>query len=467
MPRSFRPLTANSVAIIVLVLLLAINPHLAYAGTTTHTVTANGNAQIDTAQSKFGGASGLFDGTGDYLSIPDSDDWYFGAGAFTIDFWVRSNALPATSGMQMIVCHYQDASNYWFFGLYNSAGAYQWQFGNKAGDSFNILVTKNSPGLSTDAWYHIALVRNGNSWMIFQGGTQVGTTDTDSDAVSGFTNNLQIGYFSATNPYYLNGWLDEFRVSKGVARWTSNFTPPTSAYAADSPTVLLLHMNGADGSTTFIDDSAVPGPDFSINASPTPQSVGAGSTASFTLTLNALGGFSGTVSLSVTSGAPPGVTCTITPDTISSFPGTATLSVPTLITTSGTYSIVVTGTCASPSITHTVTVTLTVTGPTSYSFNVKAGATQIVVTLTYSWSGAGSPPQGSIAIAGPGGTPTLQESAAVTYDRTSITVSGSTTTYSIIHRATFTIAAPGSTQTWTALISMSGVSNYNVTVEVS
>ena len=61
----------------------------------------------------------------------------------------------------------------------------------------------------------------------------------------------------------------------------------------------------------------------------------------------------------------------------------------------------------------------------------------------------------------------MQESAAVVYDRTSITVSGSTTTYSIIHRATFTIAALGSAQTWTALISISGVSNYNVAIEVS
>lgn len=209
------------------------------------------------------------------------------------------------------------------------------------------------------------------------------------------------------------------------------------------------------------------GPDFSISATPASQSVGAGNTATFTLTIGASGGFSGTVSLSVTSGAPPGVTCTITPDTISTFPGTATLSVPTLITTSGTYSIVVTGTCVSPSITHTVTVTLTVSGAASYNFNVKASATQIVVTLTYSWTGSGAPPLGSITIAGPGGTPTLQESGAVVYDRTSITVSGGTSTYAIIHRATFTITAPGSAQTWTALISLSGVSNYNVAIEVS
>jgi len=106
-------------------------------------------------------------------------------------------------------------------------------------------------------------------------------------------------------------------------------------------------------------------------------------------------------------------------------------------------------------------------GPDLYSFNVKASATQIMVTLTYSWSGSGSPPLGNITIAGPGGTPTLYESGAVVYDRTSITVSGGTNTYSIIHRATFTITAPGSAQTWTALISLVGVSNYNVAIEVS
>lgn len=213
-----------------------------------------------------------------------------------------------------------------------------------------------------------------------------------------------------------------------------------------------------------------PPSDFTISASPTSQSVGAGSSASYTLTLTASSTYGGgTVSLSVTSGLPSGATGTITPNSVilaASETKTATLSVSTSITTpGGTSSIVVTATDGTK--THTVTVGLTVSAPASYSFNVKASATQIVVTLTYSWSGSGSPPSGSITIAGPGGTPTLGESGAVVYDRTSITVSGSTSTYSIIHRATFTITAPGSAQTWTALISLSGVSNYNVAIEVS
>jgi len=279
---------------------------------------------------------------------------------------------------------------------------------------------------------------------------------------------LSVSTTSLTAGYY---WLIVVLDNTG-SRLAYSSTGDSVAKSTAFASAFPASWGGASGTNKFTASYSIyasysTGPDFTISATPTSQSVGAGSTATFTLAVGASGGFSGTVSLSMTSGAPPGVTCTITPNTISTFPGTAALSVPTLITTSGTYSIVVTGTCASPSITHTVTVTLTVSGPASYSFNVKAGATQIVVTLTYSWTGAGAPPLGSITIAGPGGTPTLQESGAVVYDRTSITVSGGTSTYAIIHRATFTITAPGSAQTWTALISLAGVSNYNVAIEVS
>jgi hypothetical protein len=426
-------------------------------------MTAHGNAQIDTGQSKFGEASDLFDGSGDYLSTSDSDDWTFGSGAFTIDFWVRFNALPGAGTVATIVLQLQDTSNYWVFWLWNNGGTHIWEFAVQSTGSRIIDVLKTTT-ISTGAWYHVALVRSGSSWYVFQGGTQLGSTDTDLDSMPNNTGKLHIG--EALGGSHLNGWLDEFRVSKGVARWTSNFTPPTSAYTTDSPTVLLLHMNGADGSTTFTDDSVVAGSDFSISASPTSQSVGAGGTTIYTLSLSSSGGYAGTVSLTVTSGLPSGATATITPNSVNVFPATATLSISTLITTpGGTSSIVVSATDGT--ITHTVTVSLTVAAPLSSSFNVRAGATQVVVTLTYSWSGTGSPPQGSIAIAGPGGTPTLQEPSAVVYDRTSIAVSGGTNTYSIIHRVTFTITAPGSAQTWTALVSLSGVSNYNVAIEVS
>jgi hypothetical protein len=155
----------------------------------------------------------------------------------------------------------------------------------------------------------------------------------------------------------------------------------------------------------------------------------------------------------------------VTPDSITSFPGSSTLSVPTLITTSGSYSVVVHAQSTSKS--HDVTATLSVTGPASYGFNVKSGATQIVVTLTYSWTATGTPPAGSITIVGPGGTPQYGESAGAVYDRTSIAVSGSSNTYTLLHRVTFTVSGITSPEVWTALVSLASVSTYNITIEVS
>ena len=71
--------------------------------------TANGDAQISTSQSKFGGASGLFDGTGG-LSISDSDDFYLPAD-FTIDFWLRPHSLPTGGGQQYLFYQATDSNN--------------------------------------------------------------------------------------------------------------------------------------------------------------------------------------------------------------------------------------------------------------------------------------------------------------------------------------------------------------------
>jgi hypothetical protein len=155
----------------------------------------------------------------------------------------------------------------------------------------------------------------------------------------------------------------------------------------------------------------------------------------------------------------------VSPTSVSSFPGSSTLSVPTLITTTGTYSVVVTASSTSKS--HDVTVTLSVSSPASYGFNVKSGATQIVVTLTYAWTGTGTSPAGSITIVGPGGTPQYGESSGAVYDRTSIAVSGSSSAYTVLHRVTFTVSGITSPQVWTALVSLASVSTYNITIEVS
>jgi hypothetical protein len=251
---------------------------------------------------------------------------------------------------------------------------------------------------------------------------------------------------------YSSGGTVRYRVLSYASSWPS---PGGSGWASAtySESIHAFYTTGP------------PPADFTITATPPSQNVGAGSTASFTLNLAAGGGFNETVNLAVTSGCPSGVTCTVTPDSISSFPGSSTLSVPTLITTTGTYSVVVTA--SSTSKTHTVTATVNVQAPASYSFNVKSGATQIVVTLTYAWSGSGTPPAGSITIVGPGGTPQYGESSGAVYDRTSIAVSGSSSAYTVLHRVTFTVSGITSPQVWTALVSLASVSTYNVMIEVS
>lgn len=213
------------------------------------TVTAYGNARISTAQSKFGGASGLFDGNGDYLSTPASGDWYFGTGDFTIDFWVRFNALP---GNMAVVSTWSGSVTGWHI---EAVPNYYWRFESWVNNAPQFYFGSNQLSAWTiGTWYHVALVRSGNTWTWYQNGTPIGST-SNPVSVPDSTSPLWIGENENWRGRYLNGWLDELRISKGIARWTSAFTPLTSAYTADGYTVLLLHMDGADGSTTFTDSS--------------------------------------------------------------------------------------------------------------------------------------------------------------------------------------------------------------------
>ena len=184
-----------------------------------HTVTANGNAQIDTAQQKFGTASGLFDGSADYLSAPNSADFDLGGtgGAdFTIDFWVRFNATTEAG----FIGTAQTAGNTGWAVIYDTtSGELQIYDGTARGKSWSPVV---------DTWYHIAVVRKSTVITLYVDGTSLGTV-TDGD-FSSDGNQLEIGALNAGTARPLNGWLDEIRITKGYARWGSNFTVPNKAY---------------------------------------------------------------------------------------------------------------------------------------------------------------------------------------------------------------------------------------------
>lgn len=179
--------------------------------------TVNGHAQVDTGQSVFGGASLLLDGSGDYLSYANSADWNLGAagsGNFTIDFRLR---FAATGTMVLVGANTApDSGNGW--SLYVTGSTIRLYNGSESAITWS---------KSTSVWYHVAIVRSGSTITCYIDGTSIGTfTDIDMNNDSGA---LGIGSSGSGN-YNLNGWIDEFRLVKGVAKWTSGFTPPASAY---------------------------------------------------------------------------------------------------------------------------------------------------------------------------------------------------------------------------------------------
>lgn len=190
------------------------------------TITPIGNAQIDTAQSKFGGASGLFDGSGDGLSVPDSADWSFGSGDLTLDFWIRFNSV----GASQILYSQNDGSNAVYFQWYQPTGILSFQAYASAALTINATAPW-SPVVNT--WYHVALVRNGGVFKYYVNGAGLTTTTSPNGAIPNVASILSIGS-RPDGTGSLNGWLDEVRVSK-VARWTTNFTPDTVEYTAPTP----------------------------------------------------------------------------------------------------------------------------------------------------------------------------------------------------------------------------------------
>jgi hypothetical protein len=177
------------------------------------TITTVGNAQVDTAQSKFGGASLLLDGSGDYLSAASNADWSFGTGDFTVDLWVR---FGSTSGTQCMVS-------------VDQTGAFILQL-----DSGSLRVSRSGVGhdlsyswsLATGTWYHVAVTRASSAMKLFVDGAVVASGTVSTNYGQGL---LTIG--SQAGIHFINGWLDEVRISKGVARWTAAFTPPDGPYA--------------------------------------------------------------------------------------------------------------------------------------------------------------------------------------------------------------------------------------------
>ena len=209
------------------------------------TWTAGGDAQLDTAQKNFGTASLLLDGTGDYITTDDSDDFAFGSGDFTIDFWLRFSTVAVPSG---IFDQYQDNSN-----LVHCAFNYGTLYLQVVTGGSTVNLNQENWSPSADTWYHIAFVKHGTNSYQFIDGTKVKTTTYSGDYPNN-TGTFNIGtvrWNSYTNAGYMNGWIDEFRVSKGIARWTSDFSVPTAEYGDSPPATVVKDVIGGAGIIPF------------------------------------------------------------------------------------------------------------------------------------------------------------------------------------------------------------------------
>ena len=198
-------------------------------------MTKNGNVTASNTQRNFLTSSAIyFDGNGDYIDFVKKDDYSFESGIdFTVEGWWYMNSVASRppfiamgTGVDASPAHYSDWNLY-----YNSSNNLNWYAYSNGGNVLRQFAW--TPAINT--WYHIAVTRHGTNMRAFINGTQIGTTLTDSTAWTGYSGSrpLRIGrwqYGGGTNGY-LNGYAQDIRITKGLARYTANFTPPTVEFS--------------------------------------------------------------------------------------------------------------------------------------------------------------------------------------------------------------------------------------------
>jgi hypothetical protein len=205
------------------------------------TFTAQNGAQLSTAQQKFGTASLLLDGVND--SVVSDQTYNFGSNVFTVDMWVR----PTSGTQDEIFYDSRDSTS-------NNAIALR-----QAGD--NLLVLRGNGTLfninnvfSANTWVHIAVARGdpfGNTFSVYVNGTKEGSTTFGVTATAA---DIHIGSdFNGANNWA--GYIDELRISD-IDRYSgTSFVTPSTAYSADGNTIVLLHFDGANGSTSIVNST--------------------------------------------------------------------------------------------------------------------------------------------------------------------------------------------------------------------
>ena len=199
-----------------------------------HSVTASGNAAVSSTQSKFGGSSLFIDASGDFLSLSTDSTFRFAEGDFTIELFIRPDDVNTTDQVSNLACILDHDANAGtgvsaWFALHQENQALVFGANNAT-----IITTSNC--LSAATFHHVAVVRSGTVLTIFCDGVNVGSATHSVDHDDSTTRSLYIGKQNVTfgggnagGTRRFDGYIDDLRILKGFAKYTADFTPPTSA----------------------------------------------------------------------------------------------------------------------------------------------------------------------------------------------------------------------------------------------
>ena len=204
------------------------------------TVTAVGSAQISTAEAQFDQSLLLNDANNytNYLTTPDNASFQMGTGDFTIEAWIYLISKP--KGVAAIIS--SGSSNY------NANGGY-FVVDSSNRIQFGIPGAAISGGtISTGQWYHVAGTRSGTTTRIFINGTLEATGTGDSNNYNFSKDNLLIGRdgWDGSGSQGFHGYIDDVRITKGVARYTATFSVPNApfpnSYGAGAPDIITTNL---------------------------------------------------------------------------------------------------------------------------------------------------------------------------------------------------------------------------------
>ena len=191
------------------------------SGSTTKTITTNGNAAASNAQYKFYDSSYLFDGTGDYLSVSSTTDFDFGTGDYTAEAWVYLTATGDEYVCSMETNNTGSPAPWWGINFYSNNTIRVGRTGDSDGDPEHLIAQS----FSTNTWYHIAVSRESGVSRVFLDGTEIDEVNANRSVTR--NGSFKLGR-SAAGGLDFNGYIQDFRIYKGVAKYTASFTPPGS-----------------------------------------------------------------------------------------------------------------------------------------------------------------------------------------------------------------------------------------------